>query len=310
MIPIGLRDIQAAADRIQPHIRRTPVERFDELDREYGAELFLKLENLQEAGAFKSRGACNVVFSLAEDEAARGVITHSSGNHAAALARAAKLRGVPAYVVMPSDAPAAKVANVKSFGATITFCEPTLAARESTAGDLQAQTGATFVHPYDDWRIIAGAGTAALEFAEEVADLELVVTPVGGGGLLSGTAIVAHELLGPYRVWAAEPVAADDAWQSFRAGEWVPQLAPTTQADGLRTSLGKCTFAVLQRLVGDVILAGDTRAQFWARRLSTLLDAPVEVSSAVPLAALEAHRNALRGKRIGIIISGGNVAAI
>ncbi len=305
-IPIGLPDVMEAAGRIAAHIKRTPVATSASVDDRLGAECFFKLENLQAAGAFKSRGACNVVFSLDDRDAESGVVTHSSGNHAAALARAAKRREIPCFVVMPQDAPKEKIANVESFGAKITFCEPTLAARESTAAEVQRRTGATFVHPYDDWSIIAGAGTAALELFEEVPKLDLLVAPVGGGGLLSGTAVVAAAWSFPVDVWGAEPVSADDAWQSKRKGQVVAQWAPTTQADGLRTSLGDRTWQVIDAHVSRIVLAPDTATMLWARRLSAEWDAPVEISSAVPVAALLEQGCELRGRRIGIVVTGGN----
>ncbi len=306
-IPIGLAEVRAAATVIAAHVKRTPVVKSEEINERLGAECALKLENLQAAGAFKSRGACNVVFSLSEDQATCGVVTHSSGNHAAALARAAQRRGIPCYIVMPEDAPRVKVENCRSFGAQITFCEPTLAARETTAERVQNETGATLVHPYNDWRIIAGAATCALEFLEEVPGIELLVAPVGGGGLLSGTAIVATAQETPVTVWGAEPLSADDAWQSKRAGKIVPQWAPTTRADGLRTSLGQLTWQVIDSRIERLILAGETQTAQWTERLRELTKSPIEFSSAVPLAALEEMKSHIQGRRIGIILSGGNV---
>ena len=306
-IPIGVAEIEAAARVIAPHIRRTPVVHSPAINERLGVECVFKMENLQAAGAFKSRGACHVVFSLSNEEAARGVLTHSSGNHAAALARAAQRRGIPCYVVMPKNASTAKVENCRRYRAKITFCEPTLAARESTADELQQSTGATFVHPYDDWRIVAGAATCAREFLEEVPDIDLLVAPVGGGGLLSGTAIAAAAHRHSVTAWGAEPVAADDAWQSMRAGRPVAQWAPTTAADGLRTSLGERPWQVISRHVARIVLASDTHTAHWQELLSRELDAPIEFSSAVPLAALQASRSSIQGRRVGIILSGGNV---
>jgi threonine dehydratase len=303
---VDIRDIRAAQERIASHIRRTPVLRHAAVDAALGAEVFLKCENLQEAGAFKSRGACNAVFSLSDEEARGGVVTHSSGNHAAALSRAAARRGIPAYIVMPSTARPQKVQAVRHFGGQITFCEPTLADRERTAARVMAETGATLVHPYDDDRIIAGQGTAALELLEDKPDLSLIVAPVGGGGLLSGTALCAKALQPSIQVWGAEPRGADDAYRSWKSGTRVPSVQPQTIADGLLTSLGERNFAIIQALVDNILLVGDQqiiRAVRWVYELTQMV---VEPSGVVPLAALWEHPIDLGGQRIGIIFSGGN----
>jgi threonine dehydratase len=268
--------------------------------------LYLKCENLQEAGAFKSRGACNAVFSLSDDEARSGVVTHSSGNHAAALSRAAARRGIPAYVVMPTTARPQKVQAVQRFGGQITLCEPTLIDRERTAARVVAETGATLVHPYDDDRIIAGQGTAALELLEDTPGLDIIITPVGGGGLLSGTAVCAKALQPGIQVWAAEPRGADDAYRSWTSRCWTPSVAPRTIADGLLTSLGTRNFAIIQALVDNILLTGDEEIIRMVREVYDLTNMIVEPSGVVPLAALRENTVDLRGKRVGVILSGGN----
>lgn len=303
---VALQQIREAAERIADHVRHTPVVRSLKLDAMFGAELYLKCENLQAAGAFKSRGACNAVFSLSDDEAARGVATHSSGNHAAALSRAAARRGITAHIVMPTNSRPTKVAAVREFGGQITFCEPTLADREATAKRIVTETGATFVHPYDDHRIIAGQGTAALEMMERHPALDVIVTPVGGGGLLSGTAICAKALCPQTKVWAGEPAGADDAYRSWKSGQWVPSVEPKTIADGLLTSLGQRNFAVIRQLVDDMLLVSENEIVRAVRILYDAADLVVEPSGAVPLAALFQRQSELSGWKIGIILSGGN----
>src|SRR6266508_285750 len=245
-MPTTLADIYEAAQRIKPYIHRTPVLTNESLNEKVGAKVFLKCENFQKVGAFKFRGACNAVFSLSEEEAACGVSTHSSGNHAQALALAARLRGIPAYIVMPNNAPAVKKAAVAGYGGQITFCEPTLEARETTLAKVVEETGATVIHPYNDERVIAGQGTATLELLEDVPDLDVVIAPVGGGGLLSGTSIAATELKPGIRVIAGEPEMADDAYRSLKAGERLPSVKPNTIADGLLTALGTITFPIVR----------------------------------------------------------------
>src|SRR5512132_3665933 len=237
-MPPTLDDIYAAAKRIKPYIHHTPVLTNESLNQKVGAQVFLKCENFQKVGAFKFRGACNAVFSLSDEEATCGVSTHSSGNHAQALAMAARLRGIPAYIVMPNNAPAVKKAAVAGYGGKITYCEPTLEAREANLSQIVEETGSAVVHPYNDERVIAGQGTAALELLEEVPNLDVVIAPVGGGGLLSGTSIAATEIKRGIRVIAGEPEMADDAYRSIQAGQIVPSVYPKTIADGLLTSLG------------------------------------------------------------------------
>lgn len=306
-IEVDLATIRAAHARIRPHVHRTPVLTSRALDAATQATLFFKCENLQKVGAFKARGACNAVFSLTDDEARRGVVTHSSGNHGAAVAWAAAQRGIPSWVVMPENAAAVKKNAVRGLGATIRFCEPTLAARDQTCAAVRAETGAVLVHPYDDWRVIAGQGTAALELLEEIADLDAIVTPVGGGGLLSGTAIAARGIKPAIGVYGAEPAGADDAWRSLQSGRIVPQTDPHTIADGLRSSLGEKTFAVLSTTV-DAIGTTSEEAIVQAMRLTwEKLKLIVEPSSAVPLAALLERKLPVAGRRVGIVLSGGNV---
>ena len=279
-------DVRAAAERIAPHVRRTPVITCPALDEMTGATLYFKCENLQEAGAFKSRGAVNAVFSLSETEAARGVVTHSSGNHAAALSRAAGLRGIRATVVMPETAPAVKVAAVRGYGGEIVFCKPTLAAREEAARRIIDQTGAVLIHPYDDDRIIAGQGTAALELLAEVPDLDAVIAPVGGGGLLSGTAIAATGIKPGVAVFGAEPAGADDAFRSLAEGRIVPSVEPKTIADGLLTSLCERTYSIIKERVAAILVADDDAIVRAMRLLRDEGKTLVEPSGAVPLAAL------------------------
>jgi threonine dehydratase len=306
-IAVDLAAIRAAHERIRAHVRRTPVMCCGPLDEAAGATLHFKCENFQDVGAFKARGAANAVFSLAPEDAARGVVTHSSGNHGAALAWAAGRRGIPAWIVMPDNAPAIKQANVRGFGGQVRLCAPTVAAREAACAAVQADTGATLVHPYDDWRVIAGQGTAALELLEEVPDLDAVIAPVGGGGLLSGTAIALRGLRPATRVFGAEPRGADDAQRSLAAGHIIAQDDPRTIADGLRTSLGERTFAVLSRLVAGIGVASEEAIVAAMRMTWERMKIIIEPSSAVPLACLIERTLDLRGSRVGVILTGGNV---
>jgi threonine dehydratase len=302
-----LDDIRRAAERIEPYAHRTPVLTCAALDERLGAKLFLKCENFQKVGAFKFRGAANAVFSLAEGAAARGAATHSSGNHAQALALAARVRGIPAHIVMPDNAPAVKKAAVAGYGGRITFCEPTLQARESALERVVRETGAEIVHPYNDDRVIAGQGTAALELLEDVPDLDAVLVPVGGGGLLSGTAIAARSLKPAIRVIAAEPAGADDAFRSLQAGRIIPSLAPRTIADGLLTALGDRTFPVIRDLVERIVTVSEESIVAAMKFVWERAKLIIEPSSAVPLAALWERNADLPGLRVGIILSGGNV---
>ena len=306
-IEVDLAAVRSAHARIASHIHRTPVLSSGSLEDAAGARLFFKCENLQRVAAFKARGACNAVLSLSAEEAKRGVVTHSSGNHGAALAWAARLRGIPAWIVMPSNAAQVKLDAVKGFGGTPRFCEPTVAAREATCAAMEAETGATLIHPYNDWRVIAGQGTAALELLEDEPDLDAVIAPVGGGGLLSGTAIVAKGIRPSIKAYGAEPAGADDAYRSLRAGRIIPQTDPRTIADGLRSSLGDKTFAVLSTNVDAIETASEEAIVRAMRLLWEKLKMIVEPSSAVPLAVLLERKISLDGLRVGIILSGGNV---
>ncbi|MDD5562812.1 MAG: pyridoxal-phosphate dependent enzyme [Thermoanaerobaculaceae bacterium] len=302
-----IAEVRAAAQRIRPYAHRTPVLTCSGLDAMTGAVLFFKCENFQRVGAFKFRGAANAVFSLSDEEARRGVATHSSGNHAAALALAARLRGVSAHVVMPRTARTVKRAAVAGYGARIVLCEPTLAAREATLADVVADTGATVVHPYNDARVIAGQGTAALELVGEVPSLDVVLAPVGGGGLLSGTAIAVAGASPGTRVVGAEPAAADDAFRSLREGRIVPAVAPATIADGLLTSLGTLTFAVIRERVAEIVTVSEDAIVAAMRHTWERMKIVIEPSSAVPLGALLEGKLPAAGRRIGVIVSGGNV---
>jgi threonine dehydratase len=302
-----LAAIQAAHNRIRPFVHRTPVMTCSAIDAMIGAQVFFKCENFQKVGAFKFRGASNAVRSLRDDQAARGVVTHSSGNHAAALALAARQRGIPAYIVMPSNSPPNKKEAVASYGGKITFCEPTQSAREAACAELIHSTGATLVHPYDDDRVIAGQGTAVLELLDDVPDLDVVLSPVGGGGLLSGSSIAAKGVRPAIRVIGCEPALADDAAQSLREGRIVPARPPLTIADGLRTSLSQRTFAIIRELVETIALAEEVEIVGAVRTILERMKIVVEPSAAVPLAALLSRPLGLAGKRVGIIVSGGNL---
>jgi threonine dehydratase len=304
---LDLAAIRTAHERIRPHIVRTPVLTSAWLDAETGGRLFFKCENLQQVGAFKARGATNAIFSLTATEAGRGVATHSSGNHAAAVARAAQLRGIPAYIVMPSNSAKSKIRNVERYGGRITFCEPTNAARETACARLVAETGSVLIHPFDDYRVMAGQGTAALELLEDTPALDLLLCPVGGGGLLCGTAVAAKSLRPAIRVIATEPAGADDAARSFRAGRIVPAAKVDTIADGLRTTIGEKSFPLIQRLVDDVVTVSEAAILAAMRRLWEELKIIIEPSSAVPYAAIMEGKISVAGLRTGIILTGGNV---
>ena len=304
---IVLNDIRKAAQRIQPFIHRTPVLTNVSLNEKAGAQVFLKCENMQKVGAFKFRGACNAVFSLSEEQAERGVCTHSSGNHAQALALAARMRGIPSYIVMPENAPSVKKNAVAGYGGQITFCAPTLEAREATLRRIYEKTGANIVHPYNDERVIAGQGTAVLELLEEIPELDVIIAPVGGGGLLSGTSIAAMELKQGIRVLAGEPEMADDAYRSLRAGEILPSVKPQTIADGLLTSLGGLTFAIIRQHVEQIVTVSeqgiiDSMKFIWERAKII-----IEPSAAVAVGVLWEKKIDLRGLKVGVILSGGNV---
>lgn len=303
----SLKDIQAARERIAPHIHRTPVMTSEALNEIAGACLFFKCENLQMTGSFKIRGASNAVYALSDEEARKGVATHSSGNHAAALSCAAGWRGIKAYIVMPSNSPQAKKDAVRGYGGEITECEPTLASREAMANEILARTGANLVHPYDDARVIAGQGTAALELLEEVPDLDLIIAPVSGGGLLSGTSLAAKGTGHSICVVGAEPANADDARRSLASGKIEAASTRQTMADGLRATLSPLTFSILHAHVDEIALAEEeeiveTMRLIWERM--KLVVEPSGVVAAVPPLMRKINAD---GKKVGVILSGGNL---
>ena len=304
-----LASIQEAAERLQDVVHETPVITCSHLDGVAERSLFFKCENFQKVGAFKYRGASNAVMQLSVEQAAAGVVTHSSGNHAQALSLAAKKRGIPAWIVMPSNAPQVKRNAVAQYGGQIVLCEPTLVAREETAARIVTEMGACFIHPYDDAQIIAGQGTVALELLKQVDELDAIIAPVGGGGLLSGIAIAAKALRPSIQIIAAEPSGADDAWQSKQAGELVLQTAPDTIADGLLTSLGEHTWPIVRDLVDDVVLVNDDQICDAMRALWERAKIVVEPSGAVACAAACSEQikadNSLQ--RVAVVVSGGNV---
>lgn len=304
---VDFHDVQRARERISRFVHCTPVITCQTLDDLTGARLFFKCENFQKVGAFKFRGACNAVFSLSEKAACRGVVTHSSGNHAAALALAARSRAIPAYIVMPSNAPNVKRQAVLGYGGIITECEPNQNSRETAARTLLEHTGAAMIHPYDDDHVIAGQGTAAMELLEQTSALDAIVAPIGGGGLMSGTILVARAIHPNMRVYGVEPHQADDARQSLREGRIVPARDLPTVADGLRTSLGEKTFSILRNGLDDVVYAEEEEIIAALRLIFERMKIIIEPSSAVAVAALIAQRLPVRGMRVGVILSGGNI---
>jgi len=304
---VSLEHIRAAHGRIRDRIRKTPVLTSSTLDLRAGSHLFFKCENFQKTGAFKARGALNAVLSLTDAEAARGVATHSSGNHAAALSWAAGLRGIPAYVVMPRTASRVKLASVERYGGRITLCEPNHKAREAAADKIVHETGATLVHPFDDPRVMAAQGTVALEFMEEVPDLDAIVCPVGGGGLLAATATVAKGLRPAIRVYAGEPEGAADASLSFSSGVRQSVEGPSSIADGLLATIGILTFPVIRRHVDAIATVSDDEIRSAVRGFLEIMKMAVEPSGAVGYAAVAGGKLPIRGARVGIILSGGNV---
>jgi threonine dehydratase len=300
-------DLREAENRIRPYAHRTPVLTSSYLDERSGAELLFKCENFQRIGAFKFRGATNAVFSLAPEELERGVVAHSSGNHAQALALAARLRGTRATIVMPTTASAVKVAAVRGYGAEVVSCQPTVEDREQETERVLRETGGTLIHPYNDRRIIAGQATAAMELLEQVEGLDLVLAPVGGGGLLSGTTLAAHHFSPSTRVIGVEPAAADDAYRSLEVGEIQPSIDPKTIADGLLTSLGDLTFAVISELTDRIVTVSEEAIVEAMRTVWERMKIIIEPSAAVPVAAILAGQLDPAGQRVGIILSGGNV---
>lgn len=299
--------IQTAQKRIADYVHHTPVLTCTAIDKITSAFLYFKCENFQKVGAFKFRGACNAVFSLSAEEAQKGVATHSSGNHAAALARAARIRGIKAFVVMPENAPETKKVAVAGYGANITYCASTMESRQKTLNKVLEETGAVMIHPYNNDHIIAGQGTACLELLAEHPQLEMIMAPVGGGGLLSGTSIAAKAINPHILVYGGEPKGADDAYRSLRAGRLIPQTNPRTIADGLLTSLGEKTFPYIRENVQKILTVSEENIIKAMRLIWERMKIIVEPSAAVPLGALLEHPRAGTGKRIGIILSGGNV---
>ncbi|ANT61965.1 serine dehydratase [Salipiger sp. CCB-MM3] len=300
-------DMLAAHDRIAPHIHRTPVLTSSLLNELTGAQLFFKCENFQKAGAFKVRGASNAVFGLTEAEAAKGVCTHSSGNHALSLSYAAGRRGIPCNVVMPRSAPQAKKDAVRGYGGIITECEPSTSSREAVFAEVQAATGGDFIHPYNDPRVIAGQGTCSREFMEQTDGLDMVLAPIGGGGMISGTCLTLSTLAPEVQVIAAEPEQADDAYRSFKAGHIIADDAPETVADGLKVPLKDLTWHFVSSHVSDILTASEDEIIDAMKLIWKRMKIVMEPSSAVPLATLLKNRDRFAGKRVGLIITGGNV---
>jgi len=300
-------DIQNAHKIVQKYAHSTPVLASSSINKIVGGNLFFKCENFQKVGAFKFRGACNAVFSLTEEDAQKGVATHSSGNHAAALALAARIRGIAANIVMPDNSPEIKKKAVAGYGAKITFCEPTLQARESTLAKIVAETGATEIHPYNNFNVIAGQGTAVKEMIEDFGEFDIVIAPVGGGGLLSGTALSTKYLLPGCKVIAAEPAGADDAFRSFHEKRIIPSVQPRTIADGLLTSLGERNFAIIMEKVDDIVTVSEEKIVEAMRMIWERMKIIIEPSSAVPLAAILEGKIEIQNKKVGIILSGGNL---
>lgn len=302
-----LVDIQESAQRIAPIIHHTPVLTSQSLNELSGAQVFFKCENFQKIGAFKMRGASSVGTLLDEATRQKGLATHSSGNHAQAVALTAKMLGVPAYIVMPSNAPQVKKNAVLGYGATVIDCEPTIDARKATLAQTVEKTGAYFIPPYNDYGVVAGQATAALELLDEVNNLEIVMAPVGGGGLISGTALTCHYLAPNIEVIAGEPQNADDAYRSFHSGKIEPVATTTTIADGLRTSLGEKTFGIIQEFVKDIVLVSEEEIVTAMRHIWERMKIVIEPSCAVPLAVVLQQPERFKNKRIGIILTGGNV---
>lgn len=307
LTPPTFQDILDAHEVVKQYAHQTPVMSSQKVNERAGAELFFKCENFQKVGAFKFRGGCNTVMPLDVEKANKGVATHSSGNHAQAIALAAKMKGIPAYIVMPENSPKVKVAAVQGYAADITFCEPTLQAREDTLNTVVERTGAMFIHPYNDSRIVAGQGTAAVEFLNKEPELDVMMAPVGGGGLISGTAISSKAIKPNIQVIGAEPEVADDAYRSFKAGELIPNTNVNTIADGLRTSLGSLTFSIIQEHVDDILTVTEEEIIDAMRFIWERMKMIIEPSCAVPVAAVFKYPDRFKGRKVGVIITGGNV---
>ncbi|EEE38159.1 serine racemase [Rhodobacteraceae bacterium KLH11] len=304
---LSLTDMRSAHDLIRPYVRRTPVRVSSYLNELTGAELFFKCENFQEPGAFKVRGAANAVFGLDEAQAAKGVATHSSGNHASCLSYAAMLRGIPCNVVMPRTAPQAKKDTVRRYGGVITECEPSTSSREETFAKVQAETGGDFVHPYNDPRVIAGQATCSAELLEQTDGVDAVIAPIGGGGMVSGTCLTVSNLAPETAIYAAEPEQADDAYRSFKAGHIIADDAPKTIADGLLVPLKENTWHFVSNHVTDIFTASEQEIIDAMKLTWKHLRVVMEPSSAVPLATILKNPDVFKGKRVGVIITGGNV---
>ncbi|APG95273.1 beta-hydroxyaspartate dehydratase BhcB [Sinorhizobium americanum] len=302
-----LFDVDEAHARIKPHIHRTPVLTSRFINSLAGAELFFKCENLQKAGAFKARGASNAVFGLSDEQAAKGVATHSSGNHGTCLAYAAGRRGIPCTVVMPRTAPQAKKDAVRGYGAKVVECEPSTSSREAVFAEVVAATGAEFVHPYNDARVIAGQATCSKELIEQVTGLDAVIAPIGGGGMVSGTCLTLSNLAPHIKIYAAEPEQADDAYRSFKAGHIIADDAPVTVADGLKVPLKDLTWHFVRNHVTDILTASEAEIVDAMKLIWKRIKIVMEPSSAVPLATILKNKDLFAGKRIGVIITGGNV---
>lgn len=305
--PVSFQDIKMAHKRIEPYIHRTPILTSESVNEIAGCNLFFKCENFQKIGAFKARGGLNAVFSLPEAQRHKGVVTHSSGNHAQAIALAAKMAGVPAFIVMPRTAPEVKKKAVAGYGAQITFCEPTQQSREDNASRIQEETGATFISPYNDYKVIAGQATCAKELIEDRPDLEAIITPVGGGGLLAGTALSAHYMNESMTTYAGEPEGAKDTYLSMEAGTIVRLDKPSSIADGLLATMGDKNFAIIQPLVKQVFLVTDKEIVKAMRLIWERMKIIIEPSCAVPVAALLKNKEVFQGKKVGVILTGGNV---
>ena len=302
-----LNDIQSAHTRIMPFIHNTPVMKSQKLNEIFNCELFFKCENFQKVGAFKFRGATNAVLSMSAEEKLKGVVTHSSGNHAAALALAAAMNGIKANIVMPENAPVVKKNAVAGYGAEITFCKPTLQAREETTRQIMEKTGASLIHPYDNFNVICGQGTAVLELLNEMSDLEIVIAPIGGGGLMSGTSTCVKGINSRIQVIGAEPLNANDAYLSFTTGMLTPSVNPVTCADGLLTSLSELTFSIIRKKVDKILTAKENSIIACMLLIWERMKIVIEPSSATVLAVVKENPGLFKGKKIGLIISGGNV---
>ena len=304
---INQEDINNAYSRISPFIHKTPILTSESINGIFGCEVYFKCENFQKIGAFKARGGLNAVLSLPEEIRKRGVVTHSSGNHAQAIAMAARVCEIPAYIVMPSSAPQVKKDAVASYGARITYCEPTQEAREKNAARIQSETGATFISPYNDYKVIEGQASSAKEVFETHPDLDAIFAPVGGGGLLAGTALSAHYFSPSTKVYAGEPANADDTYHSFKAGEIIRQPQPKSIADGLLTGIGDKNFEIIKALVSDIFTVTEEEIVAAMKLIWERMKIIIEPSSAVPVAALLKHQTQFKGQKVAIILTGGNV---